>query len=178
MTITLAHGTRLTWDEWDRLPEDTHCEYIDGRLVMSPAATGPHAYAVYALQRVLAAALGSGLLPITGFGWRIGDDEFSPDVMIVTRGQLAGQRLTEAPSLTVEVLSTNRRSDLYRKVARYARGRAPAYWILDLRDRTITAFRLVDGVYEVDDELDEEHPVGELFTGAGPVKICLTDLLA
>ena len=64
------------------------------------------------------------------------------------------------------------------KVGKYAKAGAPRYWIVDIRDRVLLSLILVDGVYEIAAQLDDENPVAELETGAGPVTISLPDLLA
>jgi Uma2 family endonuclease len=98
--------------------------------------------------------------------------------MVVPRDCLDVARFEEVPPLVVEVLSTNRAADTVVKVQKYAKAGAPRYWIVDLRDRTLVSLILVDGVYEIAAQLDDDNPAGELDTGAGTVTISLTDLLA
>jgi len=59
-----------------------------------------------------------------------------------------------------------------------ARRQRTRYWIVDLRDRTLLALVLVDGIYEVAAQLDDDDPVAELDTGSGVVTVSLPALLS
>jgi Uma2 family endonuclease len=177
MSASGAYSRPASWEEYERLPEDVRCEYIDGRIVVTPFPAGRHSFIISGLQTALRAMLPDQLVAVSHTGWKTGGDEFGPDVMIVPKATLDDIRFEDVPPLVVEVLSTNRAADTVVKVQKYARAGAPRYWIVDVRDRTLLALVLVDGIYEVAAQLDDDNPVAELETGAGTVSISLPQLL-
>ena len=110
-------------------------------------------------------------------GWKTGGDEFGPDIMIIPESATDETRFEGTPTLVVEVVSTNRTSDMVIKVGKYARAGAPRYWIVDIRDRVLLALILADGVYRVAAQLDDDNPSAELETGLGTVAVSLSELL-
>jgi Uma2 family endonuclease len=75
-----------------------------------------------------------------------------PDICFISRPRLGIEReqyVDGAPDLVIEVLSERTRGvDLVRKRALYEMAGVPEYWIVDLRNRTITVLTLVDGEYQ------------------------------
>jgi len=177
MSESAAHHRRATWAEYERLPVDVRHEYIDGEIVVTPFPTPRHSWAIFGLQAALHRMLPDDLIPVSHTGWRAGADEFGPDLMVIPRSAVDGVRFEGIPPLVVEVVSSNRADDTVRKVQKYARAGAPRYWIVDLRDRTLLALVLVEGIYEVAAQLDDDNPVVDLDTGSGPVTVSLPDLL-
>lgn len=177
MSETTAHSRPATWEEYERLPEDVRCEYIDGQIVMTPFPSPRHSWVISELQAALRAALPGTSAAVSHTGWKSDRNEFGPDLMVIPRSELDAVRFEGVPSLVIEVLSTNRADDTVRKLQKYARAGAPRYWIVDVRDRTLLALVLVDGIYEVAAQLDDDNPVAELDTGTGKVRISLPDLL-
>jgi Uma2 family endonuclease len=176
--MSMASSRPGTWQEYARLGEDVRYEYIDGRIVMTPFPTGRHAVVISELQFLLRSVLPETLVAVSHTGWKPDSDEFGPDLMIMPRESLDTPRFSGIPPLVVEVVSTNRATDTVVKVAKYARAGAPRYWIIDVRDRTLLALVLADGMYEVAAQLDDDNPVAELETGAGTVTVSLPALLA
>jgi Uma2 family endonuclease len=175
--MSMPSNRPATWEEYERLGEDVRYEYIDGRIVVTPFPTGRHALTIFRVQAALATVLPPTLAPVSHTGWKPDRDEFGPDVMVVPSDALEAPRFEGTPVLVVEVLSTNRATDTVVKASKYARAGAPRYWIVDVRDRTLLALVLVDGIYEVAAQLDDDNPVGDLDTGAGTLTVSLPELL-
>jgi Uma2 family endonuclease len=82
------------------------------------------------------------------------------------------------PALVVEVLSTNRGDDLFVKMNRYAATGLDHYWIVDPRERTMTAYVLDDsGVYRPDRVLHEGDPAVPLDLGVARLTLAVDHLL-
>ena len=174
----MTPGLQVTSQEYERLPEDVRHEYIDGKVVVSPFPSGRHALTVAKLMTLIQATLPPTHVALSHFGWKPGRDEFGPDVMVVPVDAVDLTRFEGLPPLVVEVVSTNRSTDLIVKVQKYARACAPRYWIVDLQLRTLLSLVLVDGTYQVAAQLDDDNPVAALETGLGTVTVTLPDLLA
>lgn len=157
-------GEPMSWEEYARHSPNPPSEYIDGRLVMVPSPTQKHQDICVLILLELRRLGLTGHKVTLGWAWKVGKDEFIPDVMVhpVTD---ESARFTGIPLLVVEVLSSNRANDLVLKVLRYAHGGAQNYWIIDPRDRAIDAFTL--------DEGGEYVSVAHVDAETGPVDIPL-----
>jgi Uma2 family endonuclease len=178
MAANASSSREASWQEYERLGEDIRCEYVDGRIVVTPFPTARPSFVITELQFALRAVLPADLVAVSHVGWKVARDEFGPDLMVVPRSALDDVRFEGTPLLVAEVVSTNRAADTVVKVQKYARAGAPRYWIVDVRDRTLLALVLVDGSYEVAAQLDDENPGADLETGAGVVTLSLPDLLS
>jgi Uma2 family endonuclease len=178
MSENAAHRHVATWEDYASLPEDVRREYIDGEIVMTPFPSTRHALTILRLQNACLNGLPDTVIPVSHTGWKVHGNEYGPDVMLVPATCADDVRFEGVPYLVVEVISTNRAMDTVTKLQKYAPAGAPRYWLVDLRDRTLLALVLVDGIYEVAAQLDEGNPAADLDTGAGNVRIDLTELFA
>ncbi|RDI67246.1 Uma2 family endonuclease [Nocardia pseudobrasiliensis] len=147
----------LTLADWDGLPEDSsrRFELVEGVLGVTPRPILRHQSAGWRLAGQLEPQLPPELYVVTEAELLIdaeGPATVSvPDIMAV-RGDLMDDDLARATAadvpLAVEILSPGtRRTD---RVTKFAEAGIDHYWLLDLDEPiTLTAYRLVDGEYEL-----------------------------
>ncbi len=172
MSTDTQSGRRIpmSWQEYEELGTEARGEYIDGALVVSPLASRRHQRACRRLLNLIEAALPDGSDVAGTWGWKVGDDEFGPDVMVFDETD-KDVRYTGTPHLCVEVLSTDRAADLVRKFAKYADAGLPRYWIVDLDVPEITVFELTsEGGYR---EAQRVSGAQEASLDVGPTQMTL-----
>jgi len=137
---------RFTREEYYRLWEsgffaNKRVELLDGEIITMPPQNPPHAGTTSHLAAVVIRALGANFTvriqaPIVLNDW----SEPEPDVAIC-RFDPANYRHEHPKAsdvlLLIEVADTSLAYDRGRKVAAYAGGRIPEYWIVNLADRRI-----------------------------------------
>ena len=169
---------RMSWEEYEKLPERPRTEWVDGEVLVMPPTAQPHGSAVMRLGALLVTAF-PDLDVSTEVGlWLPRNRLRGPDVMLA-EGRTAETFRTTMPLLVVEVLSPSTRSeDTVRKSMEYAEGGIERYWIVDPELRTIDALLNVDGAWEVEAHLDERDPTAEIEIGEhGTVSLDLMDVL-
>jgi Uma2 family endonuclease len=125
-------------------------ELLDGRVLVTPSPTWRHQNVV----GELGFALRMALPPEFKAFWAPLDVRFSnrmllqPDVLVVRRTDLTGERIDRPPLMVAEVLSPSTRGrDQVLKRSAYERAGVPSYWLLDPDVPSLTVLELVDGSY-------------------------------
>jgi Uma2 family endonuclease len=118
----VVDGQPATWEQYFALPEDPRVEFIGGRLRVRPQASRRHQRVTLALATTLAEAIPPGYDVTPAWAWRVGDDEFVPDVMVHAATD-EDARFTGVPALVVEVLAGDRHEDLALHRSKYATAR-------------------------------------------------------
>jgi Uma2 family endonuclease len=151
LVSTLPQSRPLTRDDLEAMPDDGHrYELLDGTLIVSPAPKPRHQEAVGSLYFVLRQAAPRDLLVLTAPLDVVlaNDTVLQPDVLVARRSDFSERDLPTAPLLAIEVLSPHtRRFDLLLKRDRMQTAGCPSYWVVDVDEPSIIAWRLVDGVY-------------------------------
>jgi len=126
-------GKPFTVAELDRMPDDGHrYELLDGVLVVSPRPTPAHQVVAFTLASLLDRACPAEWQVVPEPAVTVSlDTEFAPDIVVVSRDQLSGTKMTRPPLLVVEVRSPGTALiDLNAKKAAYERFGVPSYWVL------------------------------------------------
>ncbi len=150
---------KMTAEEFLALPEDHPAtELIHGEQWMSPPPELAHQMVSDDLNFLLRGVLSSGgryrLLPAPVGLWIAEELVLQPDLVVVPKDhpdlRNGVKAFSGVPLLVVEVLSKSTREyDRRDKYSMYQQARIPNYWIVDPKAKSIEAFTLVDGIYEV-----------------------------
>ena len=147
----------LTYDDLLKMPDDgNRYEVIGGELIVTPAPRRDHQEVSSNLDWILQRFLRS-----TGLGRSYTQpvdvvlaqhDIMQPDLIVIRRSRLGIYRpegvLSEPPDIAIEIISPSSRSvDRVRKMAHYARGGIPEYWIADPEWRTLEIYVLTGADY-------------------------------
>ena len=156
-TSDIRAGARMTLAEFLDLPEqEKRCELIDGVVYMAAFPVPDHQFLATVLTTHLALQIletGLGIVYQVA-GVVVSDNSaLGPDIVVVRadRVGIIGPTVIDGgpPDIVVEVLSSNRHTDLVRKRQLYAAAGVPEYWILDGDADTLTALALGDdGLYQ------------------------------
>lgn len=164
-----------TWDEIKDWPESAaRTELVEGELVVSPTPGRSHNYAASRLALILGAWVFDhqlGEFFAQPFSVVLAPDlTFEPDLCFVSkeREELIGeQAITGPPDLVVEIVSeSNRTHDTVVKFEKYALYGVREYWLVDLRERTVSTWREADGAYQlIGRATGQEHVTTDVLSG-------------
>lgn len=176
------HGmarARMSFEEWQALPDKPKVEYVDGWGVwelMPP--TPPHGRAQFTIGAILHAAF-PDLVGYTAVDTEVAHERVRiPDLVLTTEDSDADM-LYKPPVLVVEMHSpSTRRQDRNDKADEYARMGVGQYWMLDPRRHTLEILRLVGDAWEPLATLDESDPEADVAVADhGTVHLDLRDIL-
>ncbi|MCR3748605.1 Endonuclease, Uma2 family (restriction endonuclease fold) [Lentzea californiensis] len=148
----------ISLDEWDAMPEDKNLELVDGVPHVVPAALPHHQRAQNRLAYWLDEQLPEDLTAFDDVDVVIDESHRptvrKPDVVVVTTESAERKPKRFMASdvvLAVEIVSPgSERVDRVTKPTQYAKAGIRHYWLVELDEPiTLTAFDLVDGVYQV-----------------------------
>lgn len=181
MTVTapspaLVDGQAMSWNEYVALGEEPRAEYVNGKVPVSPRPSKVHQHLGSRLAVAIDAVLPDDLEVTLDGSWKVGGDEFAPDVMVHPASD-ESVRFTGTPLLAVETLSTSSCADLVMKAFKHAAAGLPHYWLADPRDDVIHAFELVDGVYVATAHVTTDEPADVSF-GPASLHVDLRELTA
>lgn len=172
MTAAYWPDHLLTLDEWDALAEDStrHYELVEGVLAVSPKPAPLHQRAMYRLAGLLDEQLPDELTALPDVELVLQAQHpatvRAPDVLVTT-SRVAEEnpaRLAAADVLlAVEIVSPGtKRTDHVTKPVEYSEAGIEHYWVVDIETPTsITAYRLVDGEYEIVADCTEVFTLSE-----------------
>ena len=153
MTTTpeIRTGTRMTLAEFLDLPEmEQRCELLDGVVIVAAFPIPDHQILTAALVAFLwhqIAEPGLGIvMHEAGLALWV-DSALGPDITVIRAERAAiigATTVNGAPDIVIEVLSSNRSSDLVRKRQLYGAAGIPEYWILDGASDALTQLELGD----------------------------------
>lgn len=153
----MGHGAarRWTYDDLQRFPDDkVRREILDGELVVTPSPVPRHEAVVIRI----ATSLFNFVEPQGGQVFVSSLDVpfeptnvVKPDVQLFLPehvGRIGQKRVEGPPDLVAEVSSPSTKGwDRLKKRALYERFGVAEYWIVDLDEDVIEAYRLADGAY-------------------------------
>lgn len=173
------HRERMSYEEWQALPENPKAEWVDGWAVwslMPPTFAHGRSQAKLAIyfDRVLPQLFGcvETLYRVAPHKVRL------PDFMLLTDETDAPEIEGEVVIL-VEVLSPSTQGqDTVVKSDEYLRAGVRQYWLLDPDARTLAVYDSSTGGWDEVLLLSEETPTGTVAVGAyGRIEVDLRELL-
>jgi Uma2 family endonuclease len=154
-TETLIKPPRTGLEAFEFLPEGTLCQLINDAIIMSPAPNLSHAEVQneiftllythvkkHAFGKVFCAPLDVYLNT---------SNVYQPDIIFISTARLdiAKQRgVFGAPDLVIEILSSNKKSDLVTKKKVYEQSGVLEYWVVDPVTKWCEGFELSGGQYQ------------------------------
>jgi Uma2 family endonuclease len=163
-----TYGVVLTYKDYEALPNDgRRYEIHEGELSVTPAPGTRHQRILGRLHHLLGRhveAGGLGEVLLSPVDCILSDSTIvQPDLVYLdpTRAHLVSARGIEGPpTLVVEILSPSTTNiDRSTKHQLYRRFEVPYYWIVDPEGRTVEAYGLAEGQYQLIQRASGAAPV-------------------
>lgn len=143
---------------------------------MSKSPTKRHQDVQFRLRGLLERKVPEGFVvshaqPLTADG-----DSFVPDLMVHAASN-NDERLTTAPILVVDIMSSDSAADMAGKLAKFASAGVRNYWLVDPESPTIAPHVLENGGYEgaprvdADGKQSAKFTVGDAVVGIHPANL-------
>ena len=158
----------LTYKDYEALPADgRRYELHEGELSVTPAPSPAHQQVARNLSLVLhqhAKTHGLGEVLFSPIDCILSDITIvQPDIVYLETGRLSAisaRGIEGPPTLVIEILSpSTAQIDRGAKFQLYARHGVPHYWIVDLEARSIEAYSLSGGAYQLTARVSGAEPV-------------------
>jgi Uma2 family endonuclease len=176
---------KYTVEDYEKLPEGSPYQLIEGELVMSPAPIPYHQMVLGNIYSILRRELkGKGLVLFSPVDLYLDErNAYQPDLVVLlknSKAKLTAKGIYGAPELVVEVLSpSNAYYDLRIKKEVYEKYGVKEYWIADPLKKSLEIYTNREGRFEVFAEVKEEGKVlspllgielelSEVFEGVEP----------
>jgi Uma2 family endonuclease len=166
---------RASIQEFWSLPESVlPTEYIDGEIIMAPTPTVRHQRAVFNIASALRQFVrqnGSGEIFVSPLDVVLpSGDVVQPDIFLLNprQAERAGtaNRVEEAPPFLVEILSPSSvKHDTVRKRELYEKNGVREYWIVDLKERSVTQLVLRKKHYVLTEPGEADTIRGAVLSG-------------
>ena len=152
-----------TYEEWLELDGSERTELVDGIIYMMSEPTRRHEAISFEMSR----QIGNFLVGKTcqGYSGNLGvklqkgeDTVFKPDIVVICDpSKLTDKGCEGAPDFVVEILSpSNSGYDKITKFKAYRNAGVMEYWIVDPNDKSVAAYRLIDGKYVAEVYADKD----------------------
>jgi len=148
-TFIVKVDKRYTARDFENLPPGPpYYELINNRLVMTPSPEIPHQRSSLSLVKKMDDFVEKhnlGLVLEAPMDVELDDDNvFQPDILFISNERLGiiedGRKIKGAPDLIVEILSSNKKSDLEEKKYIYELYDVREYWVVDPKKKTVEVF--------------------------------------
>ena len=178
---TIIEHVRHTVADFEKLPEGTLCQLIDGEIIMSPSPLFEHQNIVSNLMFLMRTFIGknqSGKVIPSPMDVYLDESEvYQPDIIYISNenSKIIRDRVHGAPDLVVEILSpSNGYYDLVHKKKIYEQSGVKEYWIVDPMEKTVDIFENKTGKYVL---ISQSEKTGTVKSGVlKGFEVNLTDL--
>ena len=139
---------RYTYEDYEKLPEGSAYQLINGELIMSPSPTIYHQQILTKILILLSGYVEKNnngiILPSPVDVYFEEHEAYQPDIIFISReraGIIKEKRIEGAPDLVIEILSEGTAYyDLKHKKNVYEKYGVKEYWIVDPMDRSIETY--------------------------------------
>ena len=170
---------RMSYEEYQALPEHVRAEWVDGEVVVTPSADFDHQEISFTLTLLLKTSLPALRIVEAVTTYLPHHRERIPDIVAVAR-RPEGTHITDTPVLVVEILSkSTRNEDTVRKSGEYLGAGIEQYWVVDPALRTIEVFESRGDTWASAAYVDESSPEAEVTVsdfGKVPLRLAVLDV--